>query len=137
MLLFVMFRYLLTGLPREILYERIDKRVDQMRKEGLVEEVKTLMQKGCTRDMISMQGLGYKEIIAALEGKITIEEAFEQIKKETRHFAKRQFTWFRREKEVTWLQKEKFASEEELLQYCIADCNDLVQNRTDKMQKNK
>lgn len=51
-------------------------------------------------------GLGYKEIIAALEGKITIEEAFEQIKKETRHFAKRQFTWFRREKEVTWLQKE-------------------------------
>ena len=100
-----------------------------------VEEVKALMQKGCTRDMISMQGLGYKEIIAALEGKITIEEAFEQIKKETRHFAKRQFTWFRREKEVTWLQKEKFASEEELLQYCIADCNDLVQNRTDKMQK--
>ena len=63
-------------------------KVDQMRKKGLVEEVKTLMQKGCTRDMISMQGLGYKEIIAALEGKITIEEAFEQIKKETRHFAK-------------------------------------------------
>ena len=129
------FRYYVLSLPREILYERIDKRVDQMRKEGLVEEVKALMQKGCTRDMISMQGLGYKEIIAALEGKITIEEAFEQIKKETRHFAKRQFTWFRREKEVTWLQKEKFASEEELLQYCIADCNDLVQNRTDKMQK--
>ena len=129
------FRYYVLSLPREILYERIDKRVDQMRKEGLVEEVKALMQKGCTRDMISMQGLGYKEIIAALEGKITIEEAFEQIKKETRHFAKRQFTWFRREKEVTWLQKEKFTSEEELLQYCIADCNDLVQNRTDKMQK--
>ena len=72
---------------------------------------------------------------AEKKGQITIEEAFEQIKKETRHFAKRQFTWFRREKEVTWLQKEKFASEEELLQYCIADCNDLVQNRTDKMQK--
>lgn len=126
------FRYYVLSLPREILYDRIDKRVDLMREEGLVREVQKLLKQGCTRDMISMQGLGYKEIIDALDGKTTLDEAFEKIKKETRHFAKRQFTWFRREKDVTWLMKEKFASEEELLQYCIADCSDLVQNRTDK-----
>ncbi len=113
------FLYLVLSLPREILYDRINQRVDMMQEAGLVEEVKKLQDVGCTRDMVSMQGLGYKEILEALEGDITIEEAFEKIKLETRHFAKRQFTWFRREKDVTWVEKEKFASDEEMVSYCI------------------
>lgn len=120
------FRYYVLSLPRDILYDRINERVDAMRTEGLVEEVKKLLAQGCTKDMVSMQGLGYKEIIDALEGRDTIEHAFERIKQETRHFAKRQFTWFRRERDVTWLDKEKFASEEALLKYCIEDCKNLL-----------
>ena len=81
---------------------------------------------GCTREMVSMQGLGYKEIIDALEGRDTLEHAYERIKQETRHFAKRQFTWFRRERDVTWLHKELFSGEEELLQYCIKDCREYL-----------
>lgn len=115
------FRYYVLSLPREILYDRINRRVDQMRQDGLEEEVKRLSAAGCTRDLVSMQGLGYKEILQALDGEITIEEAYDKIKQETRHFAKRQFTWFRRERDVTWLEKEKFASEQDLLEYCIRD----------------
>lgn len=121
------FKYYVLSLPREILYHRINNRVEQMRAEGLVEEVKGLLDKGCTKDMVSMQGLGYKEIIDALEGRDTIEHAFERIKQETRHFAKRQFTWFRRERDVIWLDKEQFVTEEALLQYCIKDCKKMLQ----------
>lgn len=120
------FRYYVLSLPREILYDRINKRVDAMREEGLVSEVQRLLAMGCTKDMVSMQGLGYKEIIAALEGNDTMEHAFERIKQETRHFAKRQFTWFRRERDVTWLYKEEFDSEEALLAYCIEDCKNKI-----------
>lgn len=115
------FRYYVLSLPREILYERINQRVDQMRQDGLEGEVRRLADAGCTRDMVSMQGLGYKEILQALDGEMTLEEAYDKIKQETRHFAKRQFTWFRRERDVTWLQKEQFSSELELLEYCIRD----------------
>lgn len=115
------FRYYVLSLPREILYERINQRVDQMRQDGLEEEVRRLADAGCTRDMVSMQGLGYKEILQALDGEMTLEETYDKIKQETRHFAKRQFTWFRRERDVTWLQKEQFSSELELLEYCIRD----------------
>lgn len=115
------FRYYVLSLPREILYQRINQRVDQMRREGLEDEVRKLADAGCTREMVSMQGLGYKEILQAFDGEITLEEAYEKIKQETRHFAKRQFTWFRRERDVTWLQKENFLSEQELLEYCIRD----------------
>lgn len=117
------FRYYVLSLPREILYKRINQRVDVMREEGLVEEVKKLLAMGCSKEMVSMQGLGYKEIVAALEGEDTLEAAFEKIKQETRHFAKRQFTWFKRERDVTWIYKEQFQSEEELLSYCINDWN--------------
>lgn len=120
------FRYYVLSLPREILYDRINRRVDKMRQEGLVEEVKALLAQGCTKDLVSMQGLGYKEIIDALEERDTIEHAFDRIKQETRHFAKRQFTWFRRERDVTWLEKDKFATEEALLQYCIEDCKEIL-----------
>lgn len=115
------FRYYVLSLPREILYQRINQRVDQMRQEGLEDEVRKLADAGCTREMVSMQGLGYKEILQAFDGEITLEEAYERIKQETRHFAKRQFTWFRRERDVIWLEKERFASEQELLEYCIRD----------------
>lgn len=120
------FRYYVLSLPREILYDRINKRVDVMREEGLVIEVQRLLAMGCTKDMVSMQGLGYKEIIDALEGNDTMEHAFERIKQETRHFAKRQFTWFRRERDVTWLCKEEFDSEDALLAYCIEDCKNKI-----------
>lgn len=93
---------------RPILYERIDKRVDSMLKNGLIDEVKALQAEGLTRSHISMQGLGYKEILAYLEGEITLEEAINILKRDTRHFAKRQITWFKREKEVIWLDKSKF-----------------------------
>lgn len=115
------FRYYVLSLSREILYQRINQRVDQMRREGLEEEVRRLADAGCTREMVSMQGLGYKEILQAFDGEITMEEAYDKIKQETRHFAKRQFTWFRRERDVTWLQKEEFSSEQALLEYCIRD----------------
>lgn len=115
------FRYYVLSLPREILYERINQRVDQMRQEGLEDEVRRLFDAGCTRDLVSMQGLGYKEILQAFDGEITMEEAYAKIKQETRHFAKRQFTWFRRERDVTWLEKEQFASQQALLEYCIRD----------------
>lgn len=116
------FRYYVLSLPRETLYERINDRVEQMRKEGLEDEVRGLLKRGLTRKMVSMQGLGYKEMIDALEGKYTVEHAYEKIKQETRHFAKRQFTWFRRERDVIWLNKEEFADEEALLGFCVEDC---------------
>lgn len=120
------FLYYVLSLPREVLYHRINCRVDQMREQGLVQEVKSLRQEGCTRGMVSMQGLGYKEILAALEGETTIDEAFEIIKRETRHFAKRQFTWFRREQAVTWLDKEAFEDEAALLQHCVGEIRDTL-----------
>ena len=100
--------YFVLNDDREKLYARIDERVDKMLTDGLVEEVTRLMEKGCRRDMVSMQGLGYKEILDYLSGEITLERAVYLIKRDTRHFAKRQLTWFRREKEVIWLEKEKF-----------------------------
>ena len=120
------FRYYVLRLPREILYERINKRVDIMRAAGLTEEVKKLMDMGCTKDMVSMQGIGYRQIIDALEQKCNMDEAYERIKLDTRHFAKRQFTWFNREKTVTWIDKDKFRDENELLDYCLSDMKDIL-----------
>lgn len=99
------FAYFVLNDDRENVYRRIDARVDRMMEEGLVEEVRTLQEMGCKRGMVSMQGLGYKEILACLEGEISLEEAVYLIKRDTRHFAKRQLTWFRREKEVIWMEK--------------------------------
>ena len=83
-----------------------------MLEEGLVEEVRCLVSQGCQRDMVSMQGLGYKEILDYLAGEISLEEAVYRIKLGTRHFAKRQLTWFRREKEVIWLNKPDYGYDE-------------------------
>lgn len=108
---------------RERLYQNIDKRVDMMLEEGLVDEVKHLLELHCRRESTAMQGLGYKEIISYLLGEITLDEAVYLIKRDTRHFAKRQLTWFRREKDVIWVEKDKFAyDEEKMLQYIIESC---------------
>lgn len=116
-----LFRYYVLDEPREVLYKRIEKRVDRMLEEGLVAEVESLRKRGCTREMVSMQGLGYKEILDYLAGVCTLEEAVEKIKKETRHFAKRQLTWFRREKEVTWVEKGNFEDVQGLLEFLVGD----------------
>lgn len=107
------FRYFVLTDEREHLYERINRRVDQMIAEGLVEEVAALQARGCTRDMVSMQGLGYKEILDFLSGTCTLEEAVERIKRDTRHFAKRQLTWFRRERDVIWIDKKACGYDED------------------------
>lgn len=100
--------YFVLNDDRDKLYQRIEERIDEMLSAGLIEEVKGLQEMGCHRGMVSMQGLGYKEIISFLEGEITLEEAEYLLKRDTRHFAKRQLTWFRREKEVIWIDKDKF-----------------------------
>lgn len=102
------FAYFVLNDERAHLYERINLRVEQMMKDGLLEEVKHLQNKGYNRNMVSMQGLGYKEILAYLDGECTLDEAVAVIKRDTRHFAKRQITWFRREKDVIWLNKQEF-----------------------------
>lgn len=113
--------YFVLNAPRDILYERIDKRVDQMLEEGLVKEVEGLKRGGCHRGMVSMQGLGYKEILAYLEGEYPLEEAVRILKRDTRHFAKRQLTWFRRESDVIWVDKDKFHwDEKEILEYMLS-----------------
>lgn len=114
------YAYFVLNCPRPLLYERINLRVDQMMEEGLLEEVTQLKEKGYHRQMVSMQGLGYKELLDCLNGNLTKEEAVQAIKQETRHFAKRQITWFKREKEVIWIQKENFKSNQEIIQYMTA-----------------
>ena len=106
---------------RKKLYERIESRVDQMLSKGLVDEVRTLKERGCNASMVSMQGLGYKEILEYLDGRCSLWEAVEKIKKETRHFAKRQLTWFRREKDVIWIDKQAFAYDEDAVLSCILE----------------
>lgn len=106
------FAYFVLNDERERLYRRIDQRVDQMMEDGLLGEVKRLKAMGCHRQLVSMQGLGYKELLSYLDGECTLEEAVEIIKRDTRHFAKRQITWFKREKDVIWLNKPDFGYDE-------------------------
>lgn len=103
------FAYFVLNDERKRLYGRIDKRVDIMVENGLVEEVKKLKNMGYTSDMVSMKGIGYKEILNSLDGAYDIDEAVEKVKQESRRFAKRQLTWFRREKETIWLEKEEYS----------------------------
>ena len=116
------FCYFVLNDDREKLYQRIDRRVDEMLEEGLVEEVTALKQMGYDRSFVSMQGLGYKEILSYLEGEISLEEAIYLIKRDTRHFAKRQITWFKREKDVIWVNKQDFCyDDEKTLEYMIGN----------------
>ena len=110
------FCYFVLNDDRSNLYERINLRIDQMLEDGLVDEVRRLKEMGYTRDMVSMQGLGYKEILDYLNGITSLDEAIFILKRDTRHFAKRQLTWFRRERDVIWIDKNKFNyNEEEIL----------------------
>jgi len=107
------FAYFVLHDDRAKLYARIEQRIDEMLSEGLVEEVTRLKEMGFHRGMVSMQGLGYKEILAYLDGECSLEEAVEILKRDTRHFAKRQITWFKRERDVIWFNKEDYAYDEE------------------------
>lgn len=110
--------YFVLNDDRERLYERIELRIDRMLEQGLVREVQRLKEMGCTRSMVSMQGLGYKEILSYLDGEISLEEAVYILKRDTRHFAKRQITWFRRERDVIWVNKPEFDyNDEKILEY--------------------
>ncbi len=118
------FAYFVLDRPREELYARIDARVDEMMAGGLLREVEGLRAQGLPRGLTSMQGLGYKELLDYFDGLLTLEEAVTRIKTETRHFAKRQLTWFRREKDVIWLEKEDFPTEELQLAYMLEVLSD-------------
>ena len=116
------FSYFVLTDDREKLYARIEARIDEMLSQGLVDEVRQLKDMGCRKGMTSMQGLGYKEILEYLDGECSLEEAVYTLKRDTRHFAKRQLTWFRRENEVIWIDKGQFAyNEERILEYMMKE----------------
>ena len=108
------FAYFVLTTGREALYDNINRRVDQMMADGLLKEVETLKESGLIKTDVSMQGLGYKQLLAYLNGEMTLPEAVTRIKTETRHFAKRQLTWFRREKDCIFFDKSR-QSEDEIL----------------------
>lgn len=118
------FVYFVLNRDRKELYERIDKRIDIMLKQGLLEEVKWLASAGYTKDMVSMKGLGYKELLAYLDGECSLEEAIYRLRRDTKHFAKRQLTWFRREREVTWIEMEQYSDTETLVNALIQICEE-------------
>ena len=115
------FAYFVLNDDRQLLYNRIDMRVDKMVKDGLISEVEALVESGAKRGMTSMDGIGYKEILDYFDGKCALESAIELVKKKSRNYAKRQLTWFRREKEVIWLDKTKLTTEEMLLSEILSN----------------
>jgi len=110
--------YILIGLrmDRNLLYERINKRVDMMIQKGLIDEVKKLAELGYDKSMVSMQGLGYKELLSYLNNEIPLDQAIYIIKRDTRHYAKRQMTWFRRIPGIYWLDMDKFNDYSEIME---------------------
>ena len=117
------YRFFVLNPPRDILYERINKRVDIMLENGLVDEVKKLREMGLSTANISMQGIGYKEIIEYLDGEVSLETAIENIKQNTRHMAKRQVTWFKRENDVIYVDPFSFESNDKIVDYMIEKIN--------------
>ena len=109
------FAYFVLNEDRSVLYDRIDQRVDRMMEAGLLDEVRALKEQGLTKEMVSMQGLGYFQLLEYLEGAYPLGEAVRRIKRDTRHFAKRQITWFKREKEVIWIERGSDSSDETIL----------------------
>ncbi|MBD5136899.1 MAG: tRNA (adenosine(37)-N6)-dimethylallyltransferase MiaA [Lachnospiraceae bacterium] len=115
------FKYFVLNDDRQLLYDRINKRVDKMFELGLVKEVKNLLDMGYGRNLVSMQGIGYKETVAYILGEMNLEDTIELIKKNTRHFAKRQLTWFRREKEVTWIDYREYGNDKKVMSTKMAE----------------
>lgn len=123
------FKYYVLNMDREKLYERIDLRVDIMFEKGLVDEVQKLLDKGYSENLVSMQGIGYKEVVSYLKGEISLEDAKYIIKRDTRHFAKRQMTWFRREKHVSMINYEDFDNDKlKILEFLINDVKEICVN---------
>ena len=113
------FRYFVLTDDRDAIYERINRRVDIMMSDGLEAEVRGLLDKGYTEDMQSMLGIGYKEMCDYFAGRATYEEAVDAIKRETRHYAKKQLTWFKREREVEFIDIQNYASKIEIAEYLV------------------
>lgn len=113
--------YYVLNMDRSKLYERINKRVDLMMEAGLLDEVKNLSKSGLTREMQSMKGIGYKELLEYLDGEVSLDKAVENIKQFSRNYAKRQLTWFRKDPRVIWIDKDKFNNDEEVAEFIILD----------------
>lgn len=109
------------SLPRQVLYERIEKRIDAMIEAGWIDEVQQLLQDGISPEAQAMKAIGYKELVLYLDGQLSLEAASELIKKRTRHFAKRQMTWFKRMPYIRWYEKDDFVTEDELASAVIQD----------------
>lgn len=121
------FKYYVLNMDRDRLYERINLRVDIMLNNGLVDEVKRLKDMGYAGDLVSQQGIGYKEIRSYIDGLCTYDEAVENLKKNTRNFAKRQLTWFRRESDVSWIKHEDFnGDKDKILDWIIKDLHNII-----------
>ncbi len=126
------FCYFVLNDERSHLYDRINKRVDIMMENGLLEEVTSLKNSGYSKDLVSMQGVGYKEILLHLNGELSLGESVELIKKNTRHFAKRQLTWFRKEEDVIWVDKPYFAYDDtKILDFLYAHMNQIGIHKLD------
>jgi tRNA dimethylallyltransferase len=117
--------YFVLTMDRAKLYDRINKRVDMMIKNGLIEEVQKLKIMGYTQDMQAMKGIGYKEILYYLDGSISLDESIFLIKKGSRNYAKRQLTWFRKDKRALWINKDDFNNEDDLVENIIEKFNSL------------
>ncbi len=118
---------------RQILYDRINKRVDKMMHSGLLEEVTRLKERGMTADDISMKGIGYREFFPYFEGNATLEETVEKIKQDTRHFAKRQITWFKREKDVIWFNRQDYNNDNGLILKAMTEkWNQIISGASEK-----
>ncbi len=123
------YKYFVLNRDRAKLYEIINRRVDVMIDNGLIDEVKNLLDMGYTKDMVSMQGLGYKEIIAYLEGEYSLNDAIDILKRDTRHYAKRQLTWFKRERDVLWVNKDNFKDEEAIIDFMLENLTDIINHK--------
>lgn len=116
------------SLPRDIMYERVNQRVDQMIRDGLVDEVKTLLKKGVEprREGGAMQAIGYKEIVSALRGDMSMDEAVCLIKQSSRRYAKRQWTWFRRDERTKWYDWTEYSCKEALIEALYASFSEAL-----------
>lgn len=123
--------YFVLNMERRKLYERIDRRVDIMMEHGLLKEVTRLRDIGVPRDSTAMQGIGYKQIYGHLEGEYSLEEAVRLIKRDTRHFAKRQLTWFKREKDVHWVDIDSFSDRQQLWDYMQRTAEKIILDKGD------
>lgn len=123
--------FFVLTMDRARLYERIDRRVDIMMERGLVEEVARLRAMGIQRDSTSMQGIGYKQVYGYLDGEYDLEEAVRLIKRDTRHFAKRQLTWFKREKDVIWTDLDRFENRQQMWDHMQTTAENIIHYKGD------